>query len=125
MSFYRVMQVMDGVSTRIGRVFTDLEQAIRFAAKQPLRLQARVVEQEVGNEVWPAVRGYTSSIPPADPEHLWAQLVSAPKEVSPFPVYNPNPILTEQGRDYAPAKASDSGRVTGARMVWMGSRLRP
>lgn len=125
MSFFRVMQVVEGVSTRIGRVFTDLEQAVRFAAKQPLRLQCRVVEQEIGNEVWPVMRGWTSSMPAPDPDFATAQLAVRPRELSPFPSYTPRPIQTESKVIYREAAAPEGGYISNPQMVAMGRRLRP
>lgn len=116
-----VMEVVDGVLTKVGRATRDLTRAINRAAERDLRADARVVE-EAGNEVWPCVRGHVSSKPDADPAHRWAQLV----------VQRRARVMLDVPKASAPAAAavivracalSLAAKQSNPRMVSMGVRL--
>lgn len=74
---YLIFAMIDGVACRIGKAASDFNRAIDRAAQLPLEQAAYVVDRVVGNEVWPCVRGYTSSKPPLDEDHFLAQRMMA------------------------------------------------
>lgn len=70
---YIIFALIDGIACQIGKAANDFNRAIDRAARLPLQQAAYVVDRQVGNEVWPCVRGYTSSKPPVDEDHFIAQ----------------------------------------------------
>lgn len=72
---YQVKQLIGTVWVKFGRIMKSLDKAIDVAASRPLILQAKVICIG-GNEVWPCIRGASSSQQDPDPEHRWAQLAA-------------------------------------------------